>query len=84
MLRLAPFCLTPRGILSLEATMKSIGICPRCGGISLAEWQDGDLSCWTCGLVVYRRALVPLDPDDNNLARRRRPRAAPVRRAAAS
>ncbi len=39
--------------------MRSIGTCPRCGGISLAEWLDGDTSCWTCGHVVYRPALAP-------------------------
>jgi tRNA(Ile2) C34 agmatinyltransferase TiaS len=40
--------------------MKNIGICPRCGGRSLAEWLDGDTSCWICGYVIYQRALIPV------------------------
>jgi hypothetical protein len=40
--------------------MKSVGTCPRCGGNSLAEWLDGDSSCWTCGFVLYRKALTPV------------------------
>ncbi len=43
--------------------MKNIGTCPRCGGRSLAEWLDGDISCWVCGYVIYQRALIPVDPD---------------------
>ena len=48
--------------LGPEATMRQIGICPRCKGRSLAEWLDGDTSCWICGYVVYQRALIPVVP----------------------
>lgn len=58
--------------------MKIVGICPRCGGSSLAEWLDGDTSCWLCGHVIYRKALMPVDTNPRYVPR------TPVRRAAAS
>jgi uncharacterized Zn finger protein (UPF0148 family) len=45
-----------------EVAEAHAGVCPRCGGLSLAGWYDGDLSCWTCGTVVYR--VRPLSQEE--------------------
>ena len=54
--------------------MKSVGMCPRCKASALAEWLDGDTSCWVCGHVVYTRALVPDDDFSPGQDRRAGPR----------
>ncbi len=45
----------PRGTLRKK---ERIACCPRCNGKMVAEGEEGDSACFTCGNVVYENPLI--------------------------